>query len=351
MVFARPVGDGVHDVAAHHRAFAGHVVAATGTVRQRAVGIASDEIAGHHALEPVVGRVHVVVHDVHDHLEALSVQRLDHLLALGDAHGAVERIRRVGAFGDVVVKRIVAPVVLPRVVLVHGAVVVERQQLDRGDAELFEVVDARGELPFAVHGGAEVGEGQVFATVLERETAMRVRAEAGHMHLGHHRLAQRGDRVRVMLPAGRVGACEVDHHAAPAVHAGAFGPRVGGAHPVAILLFHQVVVVGAVQVPVEMDCPRAVALQFGPVGAHHGVAVLHAGTFGEEAQCHRLRRRGPDCELGAMVVRHGTQFTFQTQWERFCDTRLQSFGLPCERHVVIPSPNRTSTPGRSAASR
>ena len=95
MVFASPVDHRIHNVFAHHRMFGGHIVRAGRTVGERAVGAAAQRVTGDHALEPVVGGEHVVVDHVHDHFDAGRVQRLDHLLAFADAHGAVIRVGAV----------------------------------------------------------------------------------------------------------------------------------------------------------------------------------------------------------------------------------------------------------------
>ena len=82
----------------------------------------------------------VVVDDVEDHLDAGAVQRLDHPLELAHllaarARRRVERVRRE------VADRAVAPVVRQPALGEEALVgdVVDRQQLDRRDAELAQV--------------------------------------------------------------------------------------------------------------------------------------------------------------------------------------------------------------------
>ncbi len=53
----------------------------------------------------------VVIHHVHDHPNARFVQPHDHCLELAHAHFAAVRISGIGTFRDVVVERIVTPVV------------------------------------------------------------------------------------------------------------------------------------------------------------------------------------------------------------------------------------------------
>ena len=86
----------------------------------------------------------VVVDDVEDHLDAGAVQRLHHLLELAHlaaelAAGAVAHVGREEA--DRVVAPVVAqPLVEQDLVVDEG---VHRHQLDRGDAELAQVLDDR----------------------------------------------------------------------------------------------------------------------------------------------------------------------------------------------------------------
>ena len=100
----------------------------------------------------------VVVDDVEDHLDARAVQRLDHPLELAHllaarAAGRVQRVR--GEVAD----RAVAPVVRQPALVQEALVgdVVDRQQLDRGDAQALEVAER------LVGGQAGVGAAQVLA--------------------------------------------------------------------------------------------------------------------------------------------------------------------------------------------
>ena len=79
----------------------------------------------------------MVIDHIHDHFEAGVMQRLHHLLALTDAHGPVIRIGRVRAFRNVVVNRIITPVITIAGGFVYGTIVVQRHQLHRRDAESF----------------------------------------------------------------------------------------------------------------------------------------------------------------------------------------------------------------------
>ena len=154
------------------------------------------------------------------------MQRLHHLLALTDAHGPVIRIGRVRAFRNVVVNRIITPVITIAGGFVYGTIVVQRHQLHRRDAESFQIGDTRRKIGMAVQGSVGIGEGKILAAMGFRKTARRIIAEVSDVRLPHDRLRQRYFRHMVMIPPLGVGAGQVDHHAAPAVHAGRTSPWI-----------------------------------------------------------------------------------------------------------------------------
>ena len=145
------VAERVHDQPQHRRMHRVERVARARVVHVVArvagdgavVGEVVDPLEREHRPE-VVALGGVVVDDVEDHLDPRAVERLDHplellhLLAAAAGRG-VERVRRE------VADRAVAPVVrqpLAGEVLLVGDVV-DRQQLDRGDAERGEVLERR----------------------------------------------------------------------------------------------------------------------------------------------------------------------------------------------------------------
>ena len=311
MVFARPVDHGIDDILAHHRVFGGHVVGTGRAVGEGAVGAAAQRVAGNHTFEPVVGGEHVVVDHVHDHLDAGIMQRLDHLFAFADAYGAIIRIGAVRAFGNVVVERIVAPVEAVGGVgawdrFVDGTVVVERHELHGGDAEPFEVGHAGGELAGTVHAGVRVGEGQIGAAMLFRNAAVFVVAEVADVGFPNHQVAAGDVRAAVLGPACRVGLVEVDDHAAPAVHAGRAGPRVGGAIDGAVRESDQIVVVGAVADAVAAHQPGAVRA-WREVAGLRGFGGIFRCAGVEQAQGDAAGRGRPDAEGSAFGIRERTE--------------------------------------------
>ena len=151
MVFPRPIRHGFHHKTAEHRTFRGHIASASGAVRQRPVRLAAQEVFGHDALEPVVGREHVIVDHVHNHFDAGIMQRLHHLLDLADVHGPVIRIRGVRSFRNVVIDGIVTPVVSAADRFVDGTEIVDRHPnlRDRCEASRRPCFDGRSRQPRA----------------------------------------------------------------------------------------------------------------------------------------------------------------------------------------------------------
>ena len=100
------------------------------------VGGVVDALEGQHRPQ-VVALGGVVVDDVEDHLDAGAVQRLDHPLELAHLLAAAPVAAYAAVRGEVA-DRAVAPVVVQPALDQERLVgdVVDRQQLDRGDAEV-----------------------------------------------------------------------------------------------------------------------------------------------------------------------------------------------------------------------
>ena len=169
VILVCPVQDGVNHILSGHGALGGDLVAAAGAVGEGAGLGQSVVIIGNGRLEAgiVLGvGIGVVVNNVHNDGDTGVVQRLDHRLALFDPHVAIVGIRGEGAFGNVVVLRIVAPVELGvGACLVDGLEVIEGVELNGGNAELLQIVDTGSELTLTVERGALLGKGEIFAAV------------------------------------------------------------------------------------------------------------------------------------------------------------------------------------------
>ena len=216
VVFLRPVGDGIDHVFAEHQVLGCGVVAAARAVGKAAVVVHAVVVIRYRILEPRIGRIGVVVDNVHDDADARVVKRLDHLLAFLDAHIAVVGIGGIGALGAVVVDGIIAPIVLLHDVLalVDGAEIIHGHDLDVLHAQLFEVVHAgRRAAADTVDGRAVFGEGEEFAPVrLHHAAGFRGReVRDGDLPYRSVRLVRHTD-VTVILPVVGIGLGEVDDH-------------------------------------------------------------------------------------------------------------------------------------------
>ena len=164
------------------------------------------------------------------------MERLHHLLHLGDAGRRIGWPRGIGAFWSIVVLRVVAPVVLVerRLGLVYAVVVVGGEDVYVGHSEFLQVVDAG--LVAENRASCLLGEGEELAFVGDSGGGMN--GEVAVVHLVEHGV---GDGLRgrtfVSLPPLGVGGGEVDDGPAVAVHADGLGPDAGGfGEPFAVLL-------------------------------------------------------------------------------------------------------------------
>ena len=217
MHLEHPVPQRVHDHLQHLRVAHVQAVAAAGVVLvvRRALGrqsvvrgvVDAAEAQGRPAVVALGG---VVVDDVEDHLDPGAVQRLDHVLELEhrvarSAARAVRRVRRQ------VAERVVAPVVaqpaLDQEVLGHE--VVHRHELERGHAQLLQVLDDH-----------RVRERRIRPAHVLGDVGM-ARGEALDVRLVDHRVVPVGTRRPVLTPVEE----RVDDHRAR--HVGRAVARVG----------------------------------------------------------------------------------------------------------------------------
>ena len=261
----------------------------------------------------------VVVDHVEDHLEARAVQRLDHLLELADllaavAGGGVRRVR--GEVADGVVAPVVAGAALGQAGL--GDELVDREQLDRGDAEVAQVVGDRGGAEAGVRAAQVLGDAVV---------------QLGHaldVALVDDRVAPAAPHRLVALPV-EVPGRGVDHDAARHEGGGVLGGLLLGAsedvaesgrrggevaadrHRVGVqeqLVRVEPVAGGRVPRPVDAVAVAGAGLHVGQgavpdaealLGEDVAVLLLAAvGGVGEQAERHLGGRGGVDGEVGPL---------------------------------------------------
>ena len=233
VILIDPVKTGLDDIISRHRSFCRDLIAAAGAVGEGAVLVHAIVVVRYGALKAgavLIAGEGVVVNNVHDHRDARVVERLHHLLAFPDPHVAVGGIGGVGAFGNVVVLRIVAPVELVVIAqLVDGLEVIEGIELHGGNAELLEVIDTGGNLSLAFEGGILLGEGGELAAVRLADAGIGVIGEVFDMKLPDIGLcALTEENVLILLPAVGIGLGKIADHGALAVGACCHGIDILG---------------------------------------------------------------------------------------------------------------------------
>ena len=91
------------------------------------------------------GIVNVVIHHVHHDAQSGVVHRLDHLLHFPHTDASVEGVCGIGAFRNIEIYGVIAPVVLQMGGSFIGKTIVEGgHQVDMGYAETADVIQSRG---------------------------------------------------------------------------------------------------------------------------------------------------------------------------------------------------------------
>ena len=209
MILLNPILHALLYELAHERLLARRLVAATRTVRILALRSLAVEVVGVGLLEVrAVDVERMIVHHVEYDANASLVQRLHHLLELAYACCRRSGVGRVGAFGHVIVERIVSPVVLRHVGLrlIHGSVVERRQNVHGVHAETLQVLDS-----------LRLCERKKLALVLQ--SRREVDGEVAVVHLVDDEVARIVERrAHIAVPTLRVGVAQVDDGAALSVH-------------------------------------------------------------------------------------------------------------------------------------
>ena len=264
MVFLGPVDAGIHDVAPHHRPFRCKVIAAARTVGEGSVRPASQPVAGNDTFHPIIGMVGVVVHNVHDHAHPRAVNCRNHGAAFPHADLAVVGVGGVAAFRNVIIQRIIAPVVAAGALINRGKLK-NWLELHMGHAEVFEVVQAGRVNAVPIKRCIIQRKGEELTAQIFRHTAVRVGRKIRDVRLPDRLCVGRQIGAAVLLPAIGHSRIKVQHHAAQAINASRARIRVGGAVGMAVREGQFIAVI----------LPRKVAGQYGQPGSMS--IFLHGG--------------------------------------------------------------------------
>ncbi len=293
-IFFRPILNRINHETTEHIAVGRRLIAAARTVVERPVVGRAEVITGHKRLE--IGRLRIgnmVVNNVHNYLNTCVVKRHNHLLHFVDALCAVCGVGRIRALGHVVVERVVAPIILARLVVrrlvkafAHAGKIEQRLEMHLRDAQILDIIE-RGRLTVAVLG-ARFGKTEEFTSVGFGHARALVYRQIAKLSLVNNGAGiRRKRRIGLICPAVGIGRGKVEYHAALAVASRASRVRVDylarrAAHG------NSVRVILAVKVAVDTDGIFAL------VAARHsdglnGFAAL-ARIVNLNADCRRRRR-------------------------------------------------------------
>ena len=248
-------------------------------------------ITGPHPLQPGILAVSMIVHHIHHHSDPLTVQRLNHFLALPDPHRPVCCVRSVGALRHIVVQGIISPVelaVFPR--FIDGCIVKKRHKLHMGHSQPYKMPHAGRKLLPLPHC-----EGLVLSPVLPRHAALRVIRKVLDMQLVDDILLFLV-RSPIRLKARGIRQPQIRHHAPRPVAAAGHGIRVRRPHilplvPNQIIIIHPMEVLRKFQLPDSTVLPLQLPFQ---KGLRRAVPV--------KAQRHLFRKRTPDLEGSPLLA-------------------------------------------------
>ena len=236
LVLLCPEAGGVDDELANHQVFAGHLIAAAGAIGQAAVAVIAEVVAGHQHIKVGTGHgIDMVIHHIHDDVDAGTVKGLHQGLKLPDTGVAILGIGGVDALQHIVVQRIVAPVE-DRIGFVVG-LVKDGNNLHRIDTQLHNVVKAggNGDTVSGV-GGAALGHAQEgLAPGFIALPGFR-RSHIRHMGFPNHQLLAVIADGADFLPAIRIGGIKVHNLTPLAAQARALGVGVHDFHSVGVLV-------------------------------------------------------------------------------------------------------------------
>ena len=213
VIFFCPVLHGINNELADHGALGSNIVAAAGSILAGSV-----EITGNESVEAVVSVVGMVVNNVHNHANTGIMESLYHLLEFVDSYFAVIRVSRVGAFGSIVVNRIITPVELRCIQLgfINGTVIIYGQEMNGSNTQILQVVDTGSDT--VLSSSACFCKGKILALVLD--TAVGSDREISYMefidlHVGHISI----NLSLVAVPAFGISGVEIKNHTSLAVNA------------------------------------------------------------------------------------------------------------------------------------
>ena len=146
MVFPGPVKHRINNILTGHCTLRCYIIAAAGPVSHSAVTVCTEEITGYSKAERMhISVVHMVVHHVHDHADPGLLESIDHFFHLNDASARIKRVTGIRTFRNIIIDRIIAPVILaakPAMLpgFIYAPKIIHREYLDIADTLGFQVI-------------------------------------------------------------------------------------------------------------------------------------------------------------------------------------------------------------------
>ena len=143
MVFVCPITYRFYHELAHHRVVAGRFVPACRTIIECAVRLHPEEIVRDGTFERTIGGTeYMIIHHIQHHTYAGTMQGHDHLLKFADACIWIGGVGRVGTLRDIIILRVIPPVVfiIVQFCFINRGKIERGEQMHMRNAQLFQVV-------------------------------------------------------------------------------------------------------------------------------------------------------------------------------------------------------------------
>ncbi len=144
MVFLCPVHNRIYNILPHHFSFRSSIISTSGSVRIASVRICSWEVTRYNFIKTESIRIiYMVVNYVHDNVDTIIMKGLNHLFHFFYSDISVIRICRIRTLRNIVIDRIIAPVILSGIqfCFIYGTVIINRKQMKMGDTQVSQIVN------------------------------------------------------------------------------------------------------------------------------------------------------------------------------------------------------------------
>ena len=218
MIFLRPVAYRLNHKLTHHSTFACRFVAASGSIGKLSVVFVTVKISGYSTFKITSPRqCRMIIHDIHNHPDARPMQRHYHLFKLADAHIGFIRVGGIRTFGNIIILRIISPVILRLVELglIDRREIERRQQMYMSYPQFFQMVDTS--FLSQISMCTVFCQSQKLSTILD--TRYRIDRKVTMVHFINNDIGETLQRrTGILFPPLWIGFFHVDNGSTVAVH-------------------------------------------------------------------------------------------------------------------------------------